>query len=545
MNCEIRFMPMDVRVMVSADTTVLEGARKAGLSITSLCTGNGACGKCLIISEQKTEALSQLIPSERLSLGTELMAKGYRLACSTRVRCDVTIRIPTESLGAWVPLAKESAKVLDLSSYPPRGDYGTKKRALGIAVDLGTTTLAGYLHDLSSQTLLRSAAVPNPQARYGADVLTRINYGVNSTDGQKELRETLFHGLNELLITLLRGSSWQGGDVLRIVIVGNTFMHHSFLGLELLSLSQYPFVPVLTGGLTLRVVDLGGKVPLLLEPTTLVEVLPLVGGFVGSDLLAGLLATGVIHSPEPFIFMDLGTNCEVALGNKDRILVTSTSAGPAFEGGALECGMQAQPGAIDEVDLSSSDTAVRTIHHLRPLGLCGSGAISLLAGLLKKGIVDSRGHLLVPNGLIKKQLAYVLDLPNEKKIGLTAKDIGELQKAKAAVYAAAAVLASDFGISLDKINRVYVAGAFGTYLPVDQAITIGLLPDYHPDAIIPVGNAAGDGARMVLVSEELQQELGQVLSKIELLNMGEHPLFMNEFIKAMFFPHEDLHWFES
>lgn len=545
MNCEIRFLPMDVRVAVSPGTTVLEGARKVGLPIISLCTGNGACGKCLIISEQKAEALSELTLSEKLSLGTELTEQGYRLACLARVGRDVTIRIPTESLGAWVPLAKESAKVLDLSSYPPRRDHETAKRALGIAIDLGTTTLAGYLHELKGQTLLRSAAVPNPQTRYGADVLTRINYGVNSTNGLKELRETLFHGVNELLITLLQGSSWQGGDVVRIVIVGNTFMHHSFLGLELLSLSQYPYEPVLTGGLTLRVVDLGGEVPLLLEPTTLVEVLPLVGGFVGSDLLAGLLATGVLHSPEPFIFMDLGTNCEVALGNKDRILVTSTSAGPAFEGGALECGMQAQPGAIDEVDVSSPDTSVRTIHNLPPLGVCGSGAISLLAGLLKRGIVDSRGHLLEPNGFIKDQLAYVLDLPNEKKIGLTAKDIGELQKAKAAVYAAVAVLASDFGVSLDRINRVYVAGAFGTYLPVDKAITIGLLPDYHPDVIIPVGNAAGDGARMVLVSEQLQQELRQLPAKIELLNMGEHPLFMNEFIKAMFFPHEDLHWFGS
>ena len=216
---------------------------------------------------------------------------------------------------------------------------------------------------------------------------------------------------------------------------------------------------------------------------------------------------------------------------------------PMDVGGALECGMQAQPGAIDEVNLSSPNTTVRTIHHLPALGLCGSGAISLLAGLLKRGIVDSRGHLLASNGLIKEQLAYVLDLPNENKIGLTTKDIGELQKAKAAVYAAAAVLASEFGVPLDRINRVYVAGAFGTYLPLDQAITIGLLPDYHPDVIKPVGNAAGDGARMVLVSEELQQELGQVLAKIELLNMGEHPLFMNEFIKAMFFPHEDLHWF--
>jgi len=535
---------MNIRVMVSSGTTVLEGARKLGLPLHSLCTGNGACGKCLIISEQKEEALSQLTLSEKLSLGTGLLAQGYRLACLTRVDRDVTIRIPAESLRAWVPLAKESAKVLDLSSYPPRRDYESVKRALGIAVDLGTTTLAGYLHDLKNQTLLRSAAVPNPQVLYGADVLTRINYGVNSTDGVKELHKTLFHGLNELLITLLQGSSWQGGDVLRIAIVGNTFMHHSFLGLELLSLSQYPFAPVLTEGLTLRVGDLGGEVPLLLEPSTLVDVLPLVGGFVGSDLLVGLLATGVIHSPEPFLFMDLGTNCEVALGNKDRILVTSTSAGPAFEGGALACGMQAQPGAIDDVNLSPPNTAVRTIHHLPPLGLCGSGAISLLAGLLKRGIVDSLGHLLAPNGLIKEQSAYVLDLPNQNKIGLTNKDIGELQKAKAAVYAAAAVLASDFGVSLDKIRQVYVAGAFGTYLPLNHAITIGLLADYHPDVITPAGNAAGDGVRMVLVSEELHQELRPVLSKIELLNMGEHPLFMDEFIKAMFFPHEDLHWFE-
>lgn len=545
MNCEIRFLPMEVKVTVSLGTTVLEGARKIGLPITSLCTGNGACGKCLILIEQKAEALSQLTLPEKLSLGTELCEQGYRLACFARVWSDVTIRIPDESLRAWVPLAKESARVLDLSSYPLSKEYGAMERALGIAIDLGTTTLAGYLHNLKNQALLRSAALPNPQAMYGADVLTRLNYGVNFTDGMQKLRNVLFHGLNELLITLFQGSGWQVGDVLRIVIVGNTFMHHSFLGLELVSLSQYPFVPALIKGLTLKVADLGGEVPLLLDSETLVEVLPLVGGFVGSDLIAGLLATGVIHSPEPFLFMDFGTNSEVALGNKDRILVTSTSAGPAFEGGALECGMRAQPGAIDDVRLSSQDTIVQTIHHLQPLGLCGSGAISLLAELLKNGIVDERGHLLAPNGLIKEYPAYILDLPQQKKIGLTAKDIGELQKAKAAVLAAAAVLASDFGISLDQISRVYVAGVFGTYLPLNQAIAIGILPGYHPDVITLVGNSAGDGARMVLISDVVQQELGQLLSKIEMLNMGEHPLFQSEFIKAMFFPHEDLHWFES
>ncbi|MDQ7097050.1 ASKHA domain-containing protein [Desulfosporosinus sp. PR] len=545
MNCEICFLPMKVRVVVPAGTTVLEGARKVGLPLASLCTGNGACGKCRIIPDRKAEGLNQLTLAEKLSLGAELTARGYRLACLTQVSCDVAIEIPAASLRAWVPLAKEAAKVLDLSSYPPRRDYKEAKQAWGIAVDLGTTTLAGYLHDLKSQSLERSAAVPNPQTLYGADILTRANYGVNSPEGAKELRAALFQGLNELLITLLQGSAGLRRDVERIVLVGNAFMHHSFLGLDLLSLSQYPFAPLFTEGVSLRVADLGGEVPLLLEPATLVEVLPLVGGFVGSDLLAGLLATGVIHSPDSFLYVDLGTNSEVALGNKERILVTSTSAGPAFEGGAMECGMQAQPGAIDEVDLASPDLTVRTIHNLPPLGLCGSGAISLLAELLKKGIVDGRGHLLRPNGLIKEQAAYVLDLPNEKKIGLTARDIGELQKAKAAVYAAAAVLAAEFGIPLHKISRVYVAGAFGTYLPLDQAMSIGLLPNYHPEAIIPAGNAAGDGARMVLVSEELRQELGQVLSKVELLNMGVHPSFMAEFIKALFFPHEDLLWFES
>ncbi|WP_407310318.1 2Fe-2S iron-sulfur cluster-binding protein [Desulfosporosinus sp. SB140] len=265
MNCEICFLPMEVRVTVPAGTTVLEGARKVGLPLTSLCTGNGACGKCLIISDRKTEGLSQLTLAENLSLGAELTAQGYRLACLTRVSRDVDIWIPSESLRAWVPLAKESAKVLDLSSYPPRQDFGGVKQVLGIAVDLGTTTLAGYLHDLKSQTLWRSAAVPNPQALYGADVLTRSNYGVNSPDGSKELRAALFQGLNELLITLLQGSGWPRGDVERIVLVGNAFMHHSFLGLDLRSLSQHPFAPVLTEGLTLRVADLGERFPFCLS----------------------------------------------------------------------------------------------------------------------------------------------------------------------------------------------------------------------------------------------------------------------------------------
>lgn len=532
---QIHFLPMDRKIEVPVGESILKGARAMGLPLNTLCAGNGACGKCRVKPESSV-GLSAITLTEELSLGPKRIADGYRLACLTHVQEDIKVWVPEESMRDWAPVMKERANELKLTNYPIRPEFRDSDSALGIALDLGTTTLAGYLHKLGSQRCLGSAAVPNPQIAYGPDIMSRLDYALNF-QGAETLRKALFEGINHLIITLLRDANCQVQDVRRVSVVGNSVMHHSYLGYELTPLSEPPFSPQTKEWLTLKVQEIPKSQFLSFCPEAVVDCLPLAGGLVGSDLLAGLLAMGLDQSSDVFLYLDLGTNNEVALGNRNKILVTATSAGPAFEGGALTCGMRAQPGAIDWVSLLGEEPLIQTIHHLPPEGLCGSGAISLLAELLRTGRVNARGRLSNPNGQLNGSSAYLLKT-HDNPVGLTEKDIGELQKAKAAIFAGAIILAEEFGIKPQAISKVIIAGAFGSHLPIAQALEIGLLPVFDRDRVTTVGNAAGDGARLALVSSAAQDKLVKLQSKTKVINLAMHPDFEKEFISALFLPHE-------
>lgn len=539
---QIHFLPMDIKIEVPEGESILQSARAAGIPINTLCSGNGACGKCRVKLDFP-ERLNAITLTEKLSLSEKQIAEGYRLACLTNVQGDMKVWVPEESMRDWAPASKEGARELNLISYPARPEFAQSDSDLGIAVDLGTTTLAGYLHNMRSQKCLGSAAVPNPQMDYGADIMSRLYYAKKS-GGAEALRKALFEGIDHLVITLLRDAKCDIQDIQRISVVGNSVMHHCLLGYDLTSLTEPPFSPRTIGWLTLKAKEFQTHYSPNFCPETEVDLLPLAGGLVGSDLLAGLLAAGLHQSSDVFLYLDLGTNNEVALGNREKILVSSTSAGPAFEGGALSCGMRARPGAIDHVSLSGEDAVIRTIHHLPPEGLCGSGAVSLLAELLKTGRVNKRGRLLQPNGRLDHRPAFLLKMQG-KSVGLTEKDIGELQKAKAAIFAGIIILAKEFGIKPKDISKVYIAGAFGSRLPVAQALEIGIIPVLDPKRIITVGNAAGDGARLSLVSSRPQAELLALQSKTDVINLAMHSEFEKEFIRALFLPHESVSDFWS
>lgn len=532
---QIHFLPMDIKIEVNEGENILQSARAAGIPINTLCSGNGACGKCRV----KPDALgiNEITLTEKLCLSQKQINEGYRLACLTHVQDNIRVWVPEESMRDWAPASKEGANELNLIRYPAWQGFSYSDADLGIALDLGTTTLAGYLHNMKTQKCLGSAAVPNPQMAYGADIMSRLHYAMKS-GGAEALRKALLEGIDHLVITLLRDAKCNIQDIKRISVVGNSVMHHCLLGYDLTSLAEPPFSPRTTEWLTLKAKEFQTHYSPSFCPETEVDILPLAGGFVGSDLLAGLLAAGLHQSSEVFLYLDLGTNNEIALGNKDKIFVSSTSAGPAFEGGALSCGMRAQPGAIDLVSLSGEKPSIRTIHHLQPQGLCGSGAVSLLAELLRTGRVNKRGRLLQPNGSINNSPAFLLEIQGIS-VGLTEKDIGELQKAKAAIFAGTVILAAKFGIQPEDVSKVYIAGAFGSHLPVNQALSIGLIPMFDPERITMVGNAAGDGARLCLISSKSQAELVKLQSKTEVINLAMHSEFEKEFIRALFLPHEE------
>lgn len=538
---QIHFLPMDIKIEVQEGESILQSARSAGIPINTLCSGNGACGKCRV--KLDSPGRTEITLTEKLSLSQKQIEDGYRLACLTHVQDNIKVWVPEESMRDWAPALKEGANELNLIQYPARQEFGYSDADLGIALDLGTTTLAGYLHNMKTQKCMGSAAVPNPQMAYGADIMSRLHYAMKS-GGAKALRKVLFEGIDHLIITLLRDAKSNIQSVRRISVVGNSVMHDCLLGDDLTSLTELPFSSRTTEWLTLTLKEIRTHILSGLSPETEVDILPLAGGFVGSDLLAGLLATGLHQSSEVFLYLDLGTNNEIALGNKDKIFVSSTSAGPAFEGGALTCGMRAQPGAIDLVSLSGEKPLIRTIHNLPPRGLCGSGAVSLLAELLRTGRVNQRGRLLQPNGWINNSPAFLLETQGNS-IGLNEKDIGELQKAKAAIFAGTIILAAKFGIQPKDISKVYIAGAFGSHLPVAQALSIGLIPMFDPERITMVGNAAGDGARLCLISSKSQAELVKLQSKTEVINLAMHSEFEKEFIRALFLPHESVSEFWS
>lgn len=537
MSLSVCFQPLNCKIKVEEGTTVVEAARKAGIPLNTLCIGNGACGKCLIICHSQ-EGLSPVTCNEQLRLGKEMLAKGYRLGCLSRVYSDIEVTLPPQTLRAWTPLVKKTANTLDAQRYRrgPRAQQG--EPGLGIALDLGTTTLTGCLHDLQTEELLATVSVLNPQVFYGADVVTRLSYAAQDRRCYQDLRHVLLNGVNQIMEAFSHEVQSRKKEIKKITVVGNSFIHHSFLGLDLETFRNYPYKPLMTEDLKLKAAQIG-RSELVIPQDAYLEMLPLVDGFVGSDLLAGMQAVGIDLLDVPFVYLDLGTNNEVAVGNGHEILVASTCAGPAFEGGALSCGMRAQPGAIDAVKIEKGRATVDTIDHLYPLGICGSGSISLLAEMLKEGIVNERGRIKQANGLINGREAYLV-VEGESPLGFTNQDVEEIQKAKAAVFAAIIILSAELGITFGEIKHVYIAGAFGFHLRIEDAIMIGLLPRLNSQERFQwVGNAAADGARLALLYDEVQQDLAGLLRKIKHINLADHPRFNEEFIKAMFLPHED------
>ena len=418
-------------------------------------------------------------------------------------------------------------------------------RLLGAAVDIGTTTLVFYLLDLESGRQLAVDSAYNPQKKFGADVITRVQHTQGNPEGIKELRDTLVKALNRGLAETAAEVGSGADNIYRLTLAGNTIMLHTLLGKDCEKIARSPFVPLFSEQLSFRPEALS----LELNPGGEVELLPSISGYVGADITADMLATGVGDSPEYQLLIDIGTNGEIALGRNDKIYACSVAAGPSFEGGNISSGMAALPGAVDSFKIFMDRLEYTTIKGEKPRGICGSGLLDLIGGLLKIGIITESGALQQPESMpefwrkryqeLEEVKALKLFSQGESRGGreiyLTQKDIRQLQLAKGAIRAGIEILQQEADISKEEIKDVYLVGGFANYLAPEMACRIGMVPEVLSDRIQQAGNGAGAGARMMLLNRKLAEKAQELKEKTSYLELSSNMKFQKEFTGQMSF----------
>lgn len=612
---EVIFQPEGKRTKIKSGATILEVAKLVGADLTSICGGQGTCGKCRVVIEKEGRNAGSITEIEKELLSPTEISAGYRLACCTPVRDHLTVRIPEESRtgqqrlqveGIETPVKLEPlinkyfVKLLTPTLQDPRSDvdrlleelrvqYGLKNLKLsynllqrlplilrnseweitvvvwdndtiisvesgdtthkifGYAVDIGTTKLAGYLLDLNTGRVIAVESLMNPQIPYGEDIITRITYANKGLKEQKELQQVVVGGINQILDRLLDKMDTNPEEVYEMTAVGNTAMHHLFLNIcpKYVALSPYP--PVIRRGINVGAENIGIKI----NPNSYIHVLPVIAGFVGADTVAVILATEVYKRDELCMGLDIGTNTEVFLGNKDGILACSCASGPALEGAHIKHGMRAATGAIEKVriDPDTFEVEYRTIDDAKPCGICGSAMVDILAEMLKAGIIEVMGtmnkDIVTPRlRVVESGLEYVLVWGKETSTGedvvFTQKDIREIQLAKAAMHTGTMSLMRKKGIVEKDIDLFFIAGAFGSYIDPENARIIGMYPEIALDKVRVVGNAAGTGARMALASKMARKTAEEISNKITYVELAAEPNFQAEFYNSNVLPYADL-----
>jgi uncharacterized 2Fe-2S/4Fe-4S cluster protein (DUF4445 family) len=475
---------------------------------------------------------------KNLTMDLSLMQK---LSQSLRkANWQVTVAIDTRNQGG-------EARLINI--YPGH----RKQPPLGIALDIGTTNVAADLVALNSGQSLNRISRINKQIACGEDVISRIIYSERKS-GLKQLHRLIIQTINELLEELTQKNNLKTTDIDAMVVASNTVMTHLFLALPPIYIRQEPYVPTTIQAPLVTAGELGVKI----NPHALVYCAPAIAAYVGGDITAGVLSSGLFNSDKLSLFLDIGTNGEIVLGNSDWMIACACSAGPAFEGAGVSCGMPAGIGAIEEVTINSNtlEPTIKVIGDTAPLGTCGSGMISALAEMLTTGIVDKAGHILLkadsrqPSAISNPYIRlgehgaeYVLcrasDSGTGKDIALTEVDINNLIRTKAAIYAGIMVMLKKLGIPLSDIEQVLIGGAFGQHINIERAIQIGLLPDLPWEKFQFLGNTSISGAYNVLLSREAQQQAENIASKITYLELIADNAFMNELTAASFLPHTD------
>ncbi len=544
----------------------------------------------------------------------------YRMACKTRIHGDVVVFVPEETRTGKQVVRKEAADIniklkpavekhyIELKSptlHDTLGDLGRVQEALakkhklrnlnidypilkqlqnllregnwkvtvsvwnkkeiidiepgnvpkgyGLAVDIGTTTVAGYLCDLTTGEVLATNSMMNPQVAYGEDVMSRISYAVKSKDGLEQMNRAIIKGLNQIAGRAAAKAGIRRSDIIDMTVVGNTCMHHIFLDFDPQYLGKTPFVPGVHHSLDVKARELGIRI----APCGYVHVLPIEAGFVGADNVGVLIAEEPYNQDKILLIIDIGTNGELIMGNRNKLLSSSCATGPAFEGAEIRHGMRAAPGAIEKLKIDPKTKEVQfkvigndkwntEVKNIGARGICGSGIFDAAAHLFLAGIIDKGGRF--NTGLKTKRLRksggepeFVIAHAEETSIGndivICQKDIRAIQLAKGAMYSGARIMMNRLGVK--KIDKVILAGAFGSYIDKESAAVIGLFPDCAPEDVYAVGNAAGDGARMALLNTDKRKEADVMARKVDYVELTVEPEFNSTFTKALIFPHAE------
>ncbi len=611
---KVIFEPTGRQVFALPGTILLEAAALAGFIIQTPCGGAGRCGKC------RVRVVGGNCPPSancRAFLGEAAVADGFRLACQARVTGDLTVEIPAASLfetqqqilvqdsGAPVDLQPAVCKRYVELRLPEAADarsdverlrsalgpaaFGrvgiqtlrqlcgvlrqnafkgtavvadhelidfepgrTEAQCYGVALDVGTTTLVGTLVNLATGAETAIEARINPQTSFGDDVISRILKCRADPKGLSQLQRVVIGAINEIIDQLIAAARIDRANIYEIVLAGNTTMQQIVCGIDPAALGEMPFVPVFTDAIQMRAEELR----LEINPNGQVYVFPQIGGFVGGDTVAGILASRLDREPGTTLFVDIGTNGEIALAHQQRIIAASVAAGPAFEGARISCGMRAVSGAIEKIVLDG-DLRMNVIGNVRPAGLCGSGLIDAAAELLRVGMLDPAGRILnpdeLPAGVSKAlrrrlvlrdgQAAFVLAQQAETATGaplcLTQKDVRELQLASAAIRAGINLLLRMEGLQPADLGGVLLAGGFGNFIRRNHARRIGLLPPIPCRQIRFIGNASSMGAKRALLSVAEKESAAAIAARVRHVDLSLAPEFQMEFGAAMLFPEQD------
>ncbi len=441
-----------------------------------------------------------------------------------------------------VTLTHREGQIIDVEA----GD--TEKANYGLAVDIGTTTAVVMLWNCSDGSMVDVSAVTNPQGAYGADVISRITFAGEAEGNLKILQQAIIDCINRAIAGFEEEDGINSSNIYQLTVVGNTTMSHVFLGIDPAQLAYAPFAPVFTRGVHTE----AGKLGLRSFAEAAVYVASNIAGHVGSDITAGVITTDLMDRDKGHLFIDIGTNGEIVLTGNGRAVACSTAAGPAFEGSSISQGMRAARGAIEKVDIGDDGVKISVIGGCQPVGICGSGIIDAVGELIRTGIVDKSGRLLSREKLEQKGISpavvrhvrangkandFVLYFSEDGKqdVVITQKDVREVQLAKAAISAGITIMMEEIGVTLDSLEKVSIAGAFGSYIRNASAIQIGLLPAVSEDKILSLGNAAGIGASMILLSQRCRQEAEEAATEIEHIELAGRASFQDQYMMAMMF----------
>lgn len=584
---------------------LLHVLKSAKIDIPSACNGKGFCGKCKVRLLKGKENINDITLTEIDHLSTIERVSGYRLACCVTVKGDIKIEIPNtnekdaeilisgaDTAGILNPIVKKTYVELpkptvsdqrsdmtrvresinsnslvsrDILQYLPKilrdNDFNvtitsieddivsveagdTSKSMYGVAVDIGTTTVVGYLMDLVTGAQMDVYSALNAQRLHGSDVISRTDFTIESSDGLSIMKDLIVSQINDMMDYFSRNNNIDKERIYQMVVVGNTIMVHLFLGLPVEHIAVSPFIPVISQRYKLKAKDLNIKI----NNEGYIYLLPCVAGYVGADTIGAILASGMAEAEEISLLIDIGTNGEIALGNKEGILACSTAAGPAFEGAHIRNGLGGVRGAINKIVIDG-DVKYTTIGGATPKGICGSGIVDGISQMLQSKVLEPYGRIRDKDELKEenpKLAKRVIDIDGKaafklaedeegKDIVICQRDIREVQLAKGAISAGIQILLKEKGIDHDSVGKVYLAGGFGNYIDYRNGCNIGLIPKQFMGKILPIGNGAGAGAKMALLSEEYMDKATRINDMMKYIELSTRPDFQEIFVDCLIF----------